>query len=132
MDHINHNINTWKMPSKKISQSDSQLKIEKRENDSFGVEKEQSKKDRADDTQCFQYKEGGWGWVLVLATAYCFSINIGMMNNYALIHDKFIVVYNSTRNQVFYSGVFLSIDTKQNSTLRAYRLQLRSRIRTLP
>ena len=92
------------MPAIKITQSDTQLPIERIEFDSFGVEKQL--KEESNDTSDFEYKEGGWGWVVVVATGYCFAILIGMVNNYALIHNKFVVVYNSTENHVFYSGMF--------------------------
>lgn len=54
----------------------------------------------------FVYKEGGWGWVVVIATSYCFGILVGMMNNYALIYNKFEIVYNGTENHIFYAGKF--------------------------
>ena len=54
----------------------------------------------------FVYKEGGWGWVVVIATSYCFGILVGMMNNYALIYNKLEIVYNGTENHVFYAGNF--------------------------
>ena len=91
------------MPGNKISQSDSQLPTEKVELDS--VDNEKSLKESAFDTSNFKYKEGGWGWVVVGATGYCFAILIGMVNNYALIHNEFVVVYNNTENHVFYSGM---------------------------
>lgn len=52
----------------------------------------------------FEYLEGGWGWVVVLASAYCFGILYGMVGNYALIFNKFEVVYNETENHVLYAG----------------------------
>ena len=54
----------------------------------------------------FVYKEGGWGWVVVIATSYCFGILVGMMNNYALIYNKLEIVYNGTENHVFYAGKY--------------------------
>jgi hypothetical protein len=52
----------------------------------------------------FQHREGGWGWVVVLSTGYSFGILIGMVNNYTLIYEKFVVIYNKTENHVVYSG----------------------------
>lgn len=52
----------------------------------------------------FHYKEGGWGWLVVIATSYCFGILVGMMNNYALIYNKLEIVYNGTENAVFYAA----------------------------
>jgi len=53
----------------------------------------------------FIYKEGGWGWMVVVATGYCFGILIGMINNYALIYNELDSVYNGTvKNHVVYCG----------------------------
>ena len=53
----------------------------------------------------FNYKEGGWGWMVVVATGYCFGILIGMINNYALIYNELDTVYNGTvKNHVVYCG----------------------------
>jgi hypothetical protein len=52
----------------------------------------------------FVYKEGGWGWVVVIATGYTFGILMGLINNYALIYNELDVVYNQTENRVFYAG----------------------------
>ncbi len=51
------------------------------------------------------YQEGAWGWVVVLTSAYCFGIIVGMINNYALIYDKLIKEYSTTEHNVFYSGI---------------------------
>ena len=51
------------------------------------------------------YKEGGWGWIVVIATGYSFGIIIGLINNYALIYNEFDRVYNQTENHVFYAGM---------------------------
>lgn len=56
----------------------------------------------SDDT--FVYKEGGWGWVIVVCSGYCLGILIGMLNNYALIYNKFVKVYEGTNNVIFYAG----------------------------
>lgn len=53
----------------------------------------------------FEHIEGGWGWVVVIATGYCFGILIGMVNNYALIYVELDRVYNGTENRVLYSGL---------------------------
>jgi hypothetical protein len=55
--------------------------------------------------QDFVYKEGGFGWVVVIATGYCFGVLIGMINNYALILNELDRVYNDTENHVLYSGL---------------------------
>ena len=54
----------------------------------------------------FVYKEGGFGWIVVLATGYCFGVLIGMINNYALILNEIDRVYNETENHVVYSGLY--------------------------
>lgn len=54
----------------------------------------------------FIYKEGGWGWVVVIASGYCFGILIGMINNYALIYNELVKVHNGTANHVVYSGSY--------------------------
>jgi len=53
----------------------------------------------------FEYKEGGYGWVVVVATGYCFGILIGMLNNYSLLYNELDRVYNNTQNHVLYSGI---------------------------
>ena len=58
----------------------------------------------------FNYKEGDWGWMVVVATGYCFGILIGMINNYALIYNELDNVYNGTvKNHVVYCGKTLFI-----------------------
>jgi hypothetical protein len=58
-----------------------------------------------DDT--FEYKEGGWGWLVVIACGFCFGILIGMVNNYALIYNGLDEAYkNTTENHVVYTGNF--------------------------
>ena len=52
----------------------------------------------------FEYMEGGWGWVVVIASSYCFGILYGMVGNYALVFNKFVLVYNETENHVLYAG----------------------------
>ena len=64
----------------------------------------------------FIHKEGGWGWVIVIATGYCFGTLMGMINNYALIFDKFDKVYNGTENHIFYAGKVFLIFLKQIQT----------------
>jgi len=44
----------------------------------------------------FVYKEGGFGWIVVIACSYSFGILVGMINNYALIYNKLDIVYNNT------------------------------------
>ncbi len=58
------------------------------------------------DHKDFVYKEGGFGWVVVISTGYCFGVLIGMVNNYALILNELDRVYNETENHVLYSGTF--------------------------
>ncbi len=55
----------------------------------------------------FVYKEGGWGWIVVLACGYCFGLIIGMTNNYALLYNEFDRIYNQTENHIVFSGNFL-------------------------
>ena len=52
----------------------------------------------------FEYKEGGYGWVVCVATAYTLGVIYGIINNYSLIYSKFDIVYNNTKNHVVYSG----------------------------
>ena len=54
--------------------------------------------------ESFVYKEGAWGWIVVLSASYCLGILIGMINNYALIYNKLIAVYSDTDHHVFYAG----------------------------
>ncbi len=56
------------------------------------------------DNKNFVYKEGGWGWIVVVASSYCFGILYGMVGNYALIYNKFEIVYKTTPNHVLYAG----------------------------
>ncbi len=48
--------------------------------------------------------DGGWGWVVVAAVSYCLGILYGMVNNYALLYNKFAVVYNNTENHIIYAA----------------------------
>ena len=48
--------------------------------------------------------DGGYGWVVCLATFWCFGIIIGMDYNYSLIYNKLVIVYNNTENHVIYAG----------------------------
>ena len=48
--------------------------------------------------------DGGYGWIVCLATFWCFGIIIGMDYNYSLIYNKLVVVYNTTENHVVYAG----------------------------
>ncbi|RNA11488.1 monocarboxylate transporter 10-like [Brachionus plicatilis] len=52
----------------------------------------------------FVHRDGGWGWLVVLCTGYCFGILIGMCNNYALIYVELERVYIGTDNHVTYAG----------------------------
>ena len=52
----------------------------------------------------FEYKEGGWGWVVVMSAGYCFGIIFGMSNNYALLLNELTVVYKQAPNNVVYAG----------------------------
>ncbi len=68
------------------------------------VETKNQVKTQFDRKADFKYREGGWGWVVVIASAYSFGILYGMVGNYALIFNKFEEVYNGTENHVFYAG----------------------------
>ena len=57
----------------------------------------------------FQPIDGGYGWIVCLATFWCFGIIIGMDYNYSLIYNKLVVVYNTTENHVVYAGKLISI-----------------------
>jgi hypothetical protein len=54
----------------------------------------------------FVHLEGGYGWLVCIATFWCFGVIIGMDYNYSLIYNKLVVVYNSTGNHVVYAGKF--------------------------
>lgn len=56
--------------------------------------------------ESFIRKEGGWGWVVVVASAYCFGIIVGMINNYALIYNKLIEIFSETEHHILYAGSF--------------------------
>ena len=51
------------------------------------------------------FKEGGWGWVVVVAASYSFGILIGMNNNYALVYNKLDIVYQGTDNHTLFAGL---------------------------
>ena len=61
----------------------------------------------------FVYKEGGWGWIVVLACGYCFGLIIGMTNNYALLYNEFDRIYNQTENHIVFSGNFFIKNTRK-------------------
>jgi hypothetical protein len=71
-----------------------------REND---VEK--YKANSQENNETFVYREGGFGWIVVLATGYSFGVLIGMVNNYALIMNEIDRVYNETEHHVLYAGI---------------------------
>ena len=49
-------------------------------------------------------EEGGWGWVVVIATSYSFGILYGLVNNYALIYNQFAIIYKDTEHHIVYAG----------------------------
>lgn len=49
-------------------------------------------------------QEGGWGWVCAIACAFCFGLNIGLINIYSLIYEELIKVYKDTEHQVMLAG----------------------------
>ena len=57
-----------------------------------------------------QQKDGGKGWVIAVICGFCFGINISVTSNYALFYDVMISVYNSTENNVVYSGAYIFIE----------------------
>jgi hypothetical protein len=52
----------------------------------------------------FVHMDGGYGWLVCVATFWCFGVIIGMDYNYSLIYNKLVVVYNGTENHVVYAG----------------------------
>jgi len=53
----------------------------------------------------FVYLEGGWGWVIVMATSINMGLILGICNNYSLVYNKLVIVYQDTENHVFYAGM---------------------------
>lgn len=68
------------------------------------LQTESDKKNVSNENTTPNYKEGGWGWIVVIAVSYCFGILYGMVNNYALIYNKFTIVYNGTHNHIIYAA----------------------------
>jgi len=69
-----------------------------------GGNKSTKLEDSYNQTESVIYKESAWGWVVVLASSYCFGIVVGMINNYALIYDQLIKEFSTTQHNVFFSG----------------------------
>lgn len=55
----------------------------------------------------FVHREGGFGWVVVIACGYCFGVLIGMITNYALIFNGLEIAYNQTENHIIYAGILI-------------------------
>jgi hypothetical protein len=60
--------------------------------------------DSKEEEEEFEQIDGGYGWIVCLATFWCFGIIIGMDYNYSLIYNKLVIVYNTTENHVVYAG----------------------------
>ena len=52
----------------------------------------------------FVYREGGWGWLVVIASGYCFGILIGLLNDYSLLYNQMTKDFKDTENHVLYAG----------------------------
>jgi hypothetical protein len=56
----------------------------------------------------FQYKEGGYGWLVVAVTVTCAGITDSMLGNYSLVQDELLIAYNTTDNFAIYAGTFFN------------------------
>lgn len=52
----------------------------------------------------FVHKDGGWGWIVILANSYNLGITVGTVSNYALLYNKMVLIYKNEENHVFYAG----------------------------
>lgn len=52
----------------------------------------------------FVHKDGGMGWIVVIASCWCFGIVISMQNSYSLLYNSIIEKYKNSTNPVSYAG----------------------------
>ena len=52
----------------------------------------------------FTIKDGGSGWLVVIASCWCFGIIISMQNSYSLLYNSIIEKYKNETNHVAYAG----------------------------
>ena len=60
--------------------------------------------DKEINSKTYFHKEGGWGWIVMLATSYNVGLLVGIVNSYALIYNKMVNTYEHEENHVFYAG----------------------------
>lgn len=57
-----------------------------------------------------QIPDGGWGWVVVLASFFVATVADGLAFSYGLIHDKFVIYFHTTEAKTSIIGsLFISV-----------------------
>ena len=52
----------------------------------------------------FKHKDGGWGWIVMIATGFNIGNVVGILNCYTLVYNKMVNTYEHEENHVFYAG----------------------------
>jgi hypothetical protein len=52
----------------------------------------------------FVHREGGYGWIVVFASCWCFGFIIAVSNSYSLIYNSLVDNYRNVTNNVVYAG----------------------------
>ena len=52
----------------------------------------------------FVHREGGFGWMVVFASCWCFGFIIAVSNSYSLIYNSLVDNYQNVTNNVVYAG----------------------------
>ena len=92
--------------------ADDELKnklLENVENENFKKSRKNvtAKDEKKDDEALFRYKEGGWGWIVVIACGYCFGVIVSLINDYTLIYDEFDIEYkDKVENHLLYACMY--------------------------
>jgi hypothetical protein len=55
----------------------------------------------------FVHEDGGKGWLVVLASCWCFGIILTMQNTYSLLYNNMVETYANTTNHVLYAGYLM-------------------------